>query len=256
MGITSTIKQYYRYLRNWKKFRSRQAREETCKNSAQQLQFYSQFIKQSDLCFDIGANIGDKTSLFIELGARVVAIEPQENCWRILKRRLKNYDVTVETVALADKEGTQTLFVDKSHTLATLSQNWIATVKQSGRFSGHKWPDKLTVQTTTLDELIEKHGSPAYCKIDVEGFEFDVLQGLSQPIKTISLEFVPERVKASLKCINYLDKLGKAEFNYCLNDSNSFALTNWVDSDRMKTILKEMNKNIENFGDFYVRFAV
>ncbi|MCK4784435.1 MAG: FkbM family methyltransferase [Desulfobacteraceae bacterium] len=33
---------------------------------------------------------------------------------------------------------------------------------------------------------------PAFCKIDVEGDEFDVLQGLSRPIKAISFEFVSE----------------------------------------------------------------
>jgi len=253
MMIYSKIKQYYHYHRIWRKL---QARINKDQHLSEPLDFYSQFIEKGSLCFDIGANIGDKTELFVRLGAKVVAVEPQQSCRRVLKRRFKDDDVTIESVALAEKNGSRQMYVDRSHTLATISEDWISTVKKSGRFSGHKWPDKLTVQTTTLDELIEKHGSPAYCKIDVEGSEFDVLQGLSQPIKTISLEFVPESVKASLKCINYLDKLGKAEFNYCLNDSNSFALTNWVDSDRMKAILKEMNKDIENYGDFYVRFAV
>jgi FkbM family methyltransferase len=219
-----------------------------------QLNFYSQFIKTDNLVFDIGANVGDKTDLFLQLGAKVVAVEPQESCWRILKRRFKDGNVIVEAVALADKTGQRTLFVDRSHTLATMSKTWIDSMKKSGRFSRHKWNSKLSVQTATLDMLISKYGKPAFCKIDVEGFEFDVLCGLSEPIRMISLEFVPERIENSLNCIDYLAKLGNVEFNYCLNDSNSFALSAWVDCESIKIILNEMDKSIENYGDIYVCF--
>jgi FkbM family methyltransferase len=44
---------------------------------------------------------------------------------------------------------------------------------------------------TTLDELIGKHGVPVFIKIDVEGFEEAVLQGLSQPVRALSFEFTP-----------------------------------------------------------------
>jgi len=255
MGTYFKLKQLYRYLRNWKKLQSRHSKNSPNENYAKEIEFYSQMIGKGDLCFDVGANVGDKSALFIELGAKVIAIEPQESCWRILKRRFKNLNVIVETVALASKSETKTLFVDRSHTLATMSQDWIDTVKQSGRFSNHAWPDKLTVQTTTLDALIKKHGVAAFCKIDVEGFEFDVLQGLSQPIRTISLEFIPERIDASLRCIDYLDKLGKAEFNYCLNNLTSFALSEWDDREGIKATLTKTDKSIENYGDIYVRFV-
>jgi hypothetical protein len=33
--------------------------------------FYSQFIRQNDLCFDIGANLGNQTDAFLKLGVRV-----------------------------------------------------------------------------------------------------------------------------------------------------------------------------------------
>lgn len=46
----------------------------TIKNKIKKL---FQFIKKNDLCFDIGANEGDQTSLFLELGAKVVSVEPQ-----------------------------------------------------------------------------------------------------------------------------------------------------------------------------------
>jgi FkbM family methyltransferase len=255
MQVYSRIKQYYRYLRNWRKLQNRQAGISRDEQFAKQLDFYSELIKRNDLCFDIGANIGDKTSLFLQLGAGVVAVEPQESCWRVLKRRFKNDNVFIESVALAGEKGSKTLFVDRAHTLATISQDWITAVRQSGRFSSHNWASRISVPANTLDALIEKYGEPVFCKIDVEGSEFEVLQGLSRPIRAVSLEFVTERIDASLRCIDYLSKLGVAKFNYCIGETFSFSLPEWVDSSRMKEILQRMEKKIENYGEFYVRFA-
>jgi len=156
---------------------------------------------------------------------------------------------------LADKKGSRTLFVDRTHTLATISRDWITAVKRSGRFSSHNWTDQMSVPTTTLDALIEKYGKPAFCKIDVEGFEFDVLRGLSHPISVISIEFVSERVGASADCINYITRLGKAEFNYCLGASPSFALPRWVDVGTIQSLLTTMDKDIKSYGDLYARFV-
>lgn len=254
MKTLAKIRQFYRYRRNWKKLQARQSKNAQNENIRRQLNFFSAFINKNDLCFDIGANVGDKTDTFLKLGATVVAIEPQESCWRVLKRRFKNNNVYIETTALAGEKGTKMLFVDRSTTLSTISQDWIETVKQSGRFPNHKWAYNLTVQTSTLDCLIEKYGRPTFCKIDVKGFELDVLQGLSMPIKTISLEFVSERIDASLKCIDYLTSLGKVRFNYCLGDSAAFALPDWADCHQIKTILMKMEKDIKNYGDLYARF--
>lgn len=252
MQFFSRAIQYYRYLRIWNKVRSRN--KPGPDSRVKELGFYSQFLGKGDICFDIGANIGDKCDLFLELGAKVIAVEPQESCWRVLNRRFKNDNVCVETVALADKEEVCTLFIDRSHTLATISKAWINSMKESGRFPSHKWGSKLSVRTKTLDMLITKYGKPAFCKIDVEGFELDVLRGLSEPIRMIGLEFVPERIENSLSCVDYLAKLGEAEFNYCLNDSNSFALSAWVDCESIKKTLNEMDKSIENYGDVYACF--
>ena len=46
--------------------------------------FYSTFVSTGDLCFDIGANYGNRTKVFLRLGARVVAVEPQPSCCQVL----------------------------------------------------------------------------------------------------------------------------------------------------------------------------
>src|SRR5438105_4640644 len=58
--------------------------------TAEQKSFFSQFIKASDICFDIGANTGHKADIFLSLGTHVVCIEPQPACINILKRKYQN----------------------------------------------------------------------------------------------------------------------------------------------------------------------
>lgn len=224
------------------------------KNVSEQLVFYSQFIKKGDLVFDIGANVGDKADLFLKLGAKVIAVEPQESCWRLLKRRFKDKSVTVITSALSAKEGKATMFTDRSPTVSSISQDWISAVKKSGRFSNsHNWAGKVTVDTTTLDELIAQYGKPAFCKIDVEGAELEVLKGLTQPISAISFEFISEQADVAISCTEYLSKLSRSQFNYYMGEAMSFEMQNWGNSDEIKTIMLKMTKELKNYGDIYVR---
>ena len=37
----------------------------------------------------------------------------------------------------------------------------------------------------------KEFGKPAFCKIDVEGYEYKVIKGLSEPLNTVSFEFTP-----------------------------------------------------------------
>ena len=53
----------------------------------QEFDFYSKVIKPGSLCFDVGANIGEKSEIFLKAGASVVAFECQTDCLRELNAR-------------------------------------------------------------------------------------------------------------------------------------------------------------------------
>lgn len=256
MLTSSKIKQYYRYRRNWNKLQKWKSKI-VPERIEKELKFYSQFIGKGDIVFDVGANIGDKTEIFLELGAEVIAVEPQESCWRILKRRFKDSpNVFVEPVVLAECDGEKELYVDKSSTLSSMSKEWIEVVKKSGRFSNsHKWSYCIKVNATTLDKLTEKYGTPVYCKIDVEGSEESVLKGLSRPIKYISFEFVSERKEAAIDCIRYLSRLGKLECNFSLGDGLNLAMPQWADCNEILEKIIALPQNIENYGEIYTKFS-
>ena len=255
MGLITTLKQYYRYQRNWKKHRSRKKRGGYYKNADEQQTFYSQFLKPGDLVFDVGANIGDKAELFLSLGVKVVAVEPQESCWRVLKRRFKGQDVTVEACGLSFKKGQSEFYLDKSTTLSSMSPEWIKAVKESGRFLTHNWSSKVVITTRTLDDLICQYGMPMFCKIDVEGFEYGVLKGLSRPIPAISMEFVAERIEPTLQCIDYLTGLGNYHFNYYLGEAGQWADEKWLNPKEIKKVLISLDGTLST-GDFYACLVI
>lgn len=223
-------------------------------NDQKMLEFYSQFIPNGQLCFDVGANIGNRVKIFLRLQANVIAIEPQSECVKILKQVFgENIHLRIIDSGLGEHEGEAELMISDSSTISSMSPEWIASVKQSGRFSEYNWNKRKQVPLTTLDRLIEQYGTPDFVKIDVEGFEYQVIRGLSQPLSMISLEFVPEYIASTLKCIDHLETLGKINLNYSIGESMKFSLENWITPEEMKANLLELAKENNIFGDIYIK---
>lgn len=217
--------------------------------------FYAQFISPGELFIDVGANMGNRTKVALRLGAKVVAIEPQEACARVLNYCYSGNSLfSLEKVALGDTEREAYIMINEVSTLSTLSKDWISTVEKSGRFQGLAWGATQRVRMTTLDRIIQRHGIPAFVKIDVEGFEYEVLTGLTQPVRLLSLEVVPEFMRSTVKCIDYLNKLGRMRFNYSIGESMDMALPEWVSAGEMLAALEKWSgANSRQFGDLYAR---
>ena len=180
-------------------FRKRKAPNNAADNDAAMLEFYAQFVSSGDLVFDVGANVGNRVNIFLKLEAEVVAIEPQDECIDLLKSLFgESEKLTIVQGVLGSSVGEAELMVSSANTLSTLSEEWVESVKSSGRFSKFSWDSRKSVSMTTLDQLIQHHGSPALIKIDVEGFEHEVVAGLSEPVRNVSLEFTPECIGSTL----------------------------------------------------------
>ncbi len=225
------------------------------------LRFYSQYVNKGDLCFDIGANIGNRIGVFLKLGATVVAVEPQNSCMRkLLKKYGNNNKVFLVHKALGSREGKGNLILSNSHTVSSMSEEWIDCVRDSDMFftstSAFQWHENVTVPVTTLDKLIRKYGSPAVCKIDVEGFEYQVIKGLSQPAEMISFEFTPtpKLINRSIESIKHLSAISNVQFNYSFGESMILALPEWVDDGKICNILLSIPYKTAFSGDIYARF--
>ena len=213
-------------------------------------QFFSQFIECGDLCFDVGANEGKFTEVFLGLGAKVVCVEPQKTCVKQLQKKFgHNPNVKIVGKALGSSEGYGELVIcERATTISTMSPQWI----KEGPFSkSHEWTKTEKVNVTTLDKLIETYGLPKFCKIDVEAFELQVLKGLSRPIPFISFEFHSEFLDEAKECIEYLPRLGQAKFNFVLEESMQFLFPKWMSMKELYKELSEMSKPLL-WGDIYV----
>ncbi|HOW36322.1 MAG TPA: FkbM family methyltransferase [Candidatus Omnitrophota bacterium] len=221
------------------------------------LNFYSQLVKQGSLCFDIGANIGRKTDIFLKLGARVIAVEPNPECVGFLKRKYRfNKRVVIINKAMDSQEGEKDLYACEANSLSSLSKEWIDETKAKGRYKDFKWDKKMKVATTTLDQLVAEYGKPDYCKIDVEGYEINVLRGLTQPIPVISFEFAPENMGTMPECIKRLSDMGSAVFNISLGETLvKFVLPQWVPSQEIAEILNPEHPQYQ-YGEIYARFKI
>lgn len=222
-------------------------------NKGARRKFYSRFVTKGNLCFDVGANEGNRTDIFLSLGAKVICIEPQRICIERLQKKYKNQKrVIIIGKALGGKEGTGFLYLNQADTLSSMSKEWIDEVGRSGRFTGYLWEGEQKVAITTLDNLINTYGNPNFCKIDVEGFEYQVLLGLSKPINSLSFEFALENLRATISCIKYLNKVGDYVFNYSLGEKMSLALEEWESSDTIEKKLKRIGDKTL-WGDIYAK---
>jgi FkbM family methyltransferase len=207
-------------------------------------------VEAGQIIFDVGANIGQKADFFIDLGAKVICFEPQPHCVEVLNQKYGNNDkVAIVNKGLADRPGEMQLSISSDlNVLSTFSEKW-----KTGRFAGVNWDQKVTVEISTLDEMIQVFGCPQFCKIDVEGLEYLVLKGLSQPIPCLSFEFTIEFIDDAKKSSDHLETLGYQLFNLAKGEDSHLALGEWVSSARLFEIISSFNEP-QLWGDIYAKF--
>lgn len=218
---------------------------------------YRPFVGEGDLAFDVGAHLGDRTAAFRKLGARVVALEPQPAVRRWLVLLVgRSRDVSVRAEAVGRAVGTARLALShRTPTMSSLAEDWPnALAERNPVFGGVRWDDSITVPVTTLDALIEQYGLPRFCKIDVEGYEAEVLAGLSHRIPALSVEFVVGALDVAEACVRRLEALGAYEFNVVEGEERNFVSKRWLTADEMVAWLRD-GAGSRSSGDVYARLG-
>ena len=232
----------------------RRASGDAARQRAKMRELYGIFIGEGDLCVDVGAHRGDRTAIFRDLGATVVAVEPDPRTVAAPRRRFAG-DAGVHVVAagLSARSGSMELRVSSTATtVSSMSERFVERLEASGRLGTHHWDGVEVVPVTTLDEVIAEHGVPALRKIDVEGYELEVLSGLSQPVAALSFEFSEEMLDVAGACIRRLTELGDYRYNYSADETLVMALDTWVTPAEMLGRLEALDAR---YGDVYARIA-
>jgi FkbM family methyltransferase len=215
---------------------------------------YGAFVRRGELAFDIGAHVGDRVASFRRLGARVVALEPQPALALSLRALFAlDRNVTIEQAAIARTPGTIDLMINVDNpTVSTASTDFIRAAEDASGWREQRWTKSIRVRTTTLDELIARHGTPSFIKIDVEGFEAEALAGLSKPVAALSFEFTTIQRDVARDAIGCCEALGYRQFNAALGESQSFVHGEWIAADELKHWLSALPHEA-NSGDIYAR---
>ena len=221
----------------------------------EEISFYRNLLtgmRPGDLIFDVGANVGMKTDVFLRLGARVVAIEPDETNQSILREsflrfRFVRKPVVIVDRAVSDEDTVATMWIDgPGSAVNTLSAKWADTLRENKarHVCGHcglDFTQRKTVKTTTLESLIAEYGLPIFVKIDVEGHELSVIRGLRRPIPHLSFEVnLPEFRSEAVGCVELLADLApNGRFSCALNKGRPLTLDQWLDADEFIAYLEK-----------------
>jgi FkbM family methyltransferase len=187
------------------------------------------------LYFDIGANVGEyaKKLLSTKNVDKVICIEANPNIIQTLKNNLSSYSHKLEIVNKAVssvKENVEFFICQQSNVISTCDLNW----KDKSRFSkstnpSNKWAvtdsawHKIEIETISIDKLVELYGIPIEIKIDVEGYELNVVKSMSKFYNCLlSFEWAEEKLFEMIETIDYLYELGYRDFNLQFEDKYDY----------------------------------
>lgn len=211
--------------------------------------FYGSLVKPGELVFDVGANRGDISDALIQVGARVVAFEPQPDMCQTIRDRIGgSADLQIRECVLGAEPGEVKLFVNKNHTgQSSVLEEWPTEISQA-----------IPVPMSTLDREIETFGRPSYIKIDVEGYEHEVLKGLRSHVPLVSFEHTRDNEKGAEKvraCIDHLRSLGRSlEVNLTPAEDLTFTYPRWLSAEEFLEIYPSKLVGVEyRYGDVFVR---
>ena len=230
--------------------RNRYLRRDLWERAARWRNFYSQFISQGDLVFDIGANRGDRTELFVQMGARVVAVEPINSLARRLNCVFRYSPVNVEAVGVGSAPGSLPIHICSDKEMSSFSANFIE--KKSKEYIQSRWESIEHVPIVTLNSLVEKYGTPSFIKIDVEGFEIEVLSGLSTPVNALSFEVHHDSQDMVAPCLEKIESVGTYEFNLSVEETLALEMPRWSDGASVLASIRRLAASgWRSYGDVY-----
>jgi FkbM family methyltransferase len=166
--------------------------------------------------YDIGANRGLYADAHIANYDRVIMVEANPSLCEFLAVKYQdNPKVTIVNRIVSNDKDVLFYMCPKADTISTADHQWVV----DSRFTkDYYWEPVKNLPTISMDRLIEENGEPAFIKIDVEGYEYNVLLSLTKNHCPLSFEWSEEKVREMVDTVEYLFSLGYTKFAVQLED--------------------------------------
>lgn len=159
--------------------------------------FLLHYLRPEDLFVDVGANIGSYTILASgHVGCSTIAIEPIPDTFKKLKRNVEVNEIQDRVQLMNIAVGERSGYLSFTSGLDTM--NHVAASNES--------EDVIEVPVETLDSVINDGSCPAMMKIDVEGFESNVIAGADRLLKDPRLNVLIIELNGSGKRYGFEDE--------------------------------------------------
>ena len=134
------------------------------------------------IIYDLGSNNGDDIPYYLLKADKVIAVEANPQLCDFIKKRfpeeISQNRLIVENCAITEKhDGTINFYLhNKYHVRSTLVAP--SEVPDDGGFTEKDFT-MINIQSVSVGSLIEKHGAPYYAKIDIEGYDENILSAFA-----------------------------------------------------------------------------
>jgi len=154
---------------------SHKKREPICTNYL----MHAGVLKEGDVVLDIGANVGYYVLVEAQLvgkSGKVYAVEPVRSNFELLERnvQLNNFkNVSTFQFAFGEKDSKSEIYVSDKSNLCAIKRN----------AAGGKIISKEEVHMATVDTFFTDKASPNLIRMDVEGYEYEIIKGMAKTLK-------------------------------------------------------------------------
>jgi hypothetical protein len=211
------------------------------KHSKKLRPYFSKFVGPADLAFVFGDQTGSISAALEGMYVKTISIQPFSSYFKVLQKHFPPESGVIlvhEDVGAFHAEFYHNGIYDKH--ILPYSSNLTADDTQE------------YVIITTLDELIERYGLPAFCHISGDGFEPELIKGLNSPVQTIAFTFYAYSSEKTTEILRRLLHIGDYQFNWKKSTEHPFQSKTWMNARELHQSISSHGKSVFS-GEIYAR---
>ena len=200
-----------------------------------------------DSAIDIGSNYGSYTSILRDISKKVISVEPNLGILNLQKKILGDNKIDFYNVAIGKKNGEVILNIPIKKNSLIYEEAFISNKIVTQQY--------LKVNQRNGDDLFLNSKSLDFIKIDVEGYENQVLKSLSKSIKKflpVILIEIEVRHSTKIKINELINDLKEMEYNFFfMKSGKTLSIIKNFNFKLIKELQNEFNHNKDKHKSIY-----